>query len=147
MEGVASHHGPVSCAGGGNAAREASIGVRIGQLLSSEITTLGVPTGCQVGKAMRAVASDASGGPTHGVEDPGMCGNSMSENREIPVAPQGLVALGRSEKALGRNPDMHAAGKSDIGVVPGTCRTKPGTARSASTAELGTRPQPKGRGR
>ena len=45
MEGVASHHGPVSCAGGGNIAGEASIGVRIGQALSSEITTLGVPTG------------------------------------------------------------------------------------------------------
>ena len=45
MEGVANHHGPVSCAGGGNIAREASIGVRTGQPLSSEITTLGAPTG------------------------------------------------------------------------------------------------------
>ena len=51
MEGVASHHGPVSCAGGGNVAREASIGVRIGQLLNSEITTFACQSCPDMGKA------------------------------------------------------------------------------------------------
>ncbi len=40
----------------------------------------------------------------------------MHENRETSVAPDGLS--GRSGKAYGRTPDMHAAEGSDSGVVP-----------------------------
>src|SRR5258708_3919539 len=40
----------------------------------------------------------------------------MHENRETSVAPD--VVTGRSGKADGRTPDMHAAEESDLGVVP-----------------------------
>jgi hypothetical protein len=40
----------------------------------------------------------------------------MHENRETSVAPD--VAAGRSGKAHGRTPDMHAAEESDSGIVP-----------------------------
>ena len=95
MEGVASHHGPVSCAGGGNIAGEASIGVRIGQPLSSEITTLGVPTGLsgREGHVGRRVRRERRSDPTES-KTLCMCGSSMPENREIPVVPRGLTALG-----------------------------------------------------
>jgi hypothetical protein len=41
--------------------------------------------------------------------------------------PTGLRAWGRSGKARGRNPDMHAAGKSDIGVVRENVPNKAGS--------------------
>jgi len=41
--------------------------------------------------------------------------------------PTGLRARGRSGKARGRNPDMYAAGKSDIGVVPENVPNKAGS--------------------
>ena len=119
MEGVASHHGPESCAGDGNVAGEALTGVRAGQPLSSEITTLGAPTGLPAweGHAGRRVRRQWRSGPT---ESKTLCmrGNSMHENREIPVAPSAWWSGGRSGKACGCNPDVHAAGKSDIGIVP-----------------------------
>src|SRR5215472_15581995 len=40
----------------------------------------------------------------------------MHENRETCVAPEKVS--GRSGKAVGRTPDMHAAEESDSGVVP-----------------------------
>ena len=40
----------------------------------------------------------------------------MHENREIPAAPDSWV--GPVREGLRSNPDMYAAGKSDIGVVP-----------------------------
>ena len=40
----------------------------------------------------------------------------MHENREISVVP--VIVAGRSGKAVGRTPDLHAAEKSDSGVVP-----------------------------
>ena len=58
-----------------------------------------------------------------------MRGRSMHENREIPAA-SGVAARkpssGRSGKACGRTPDMHAVGKSDIGVVPVNAGNKAG---------------------
>ena len=42
--------------------------------------------------------------------------NFMHENRETSVVPD--VETGRSGKAIGRRPDMHAAEESDSGVVP-----------------------------
>jgi hypothetical protein len=39
----------------------------------------------------------------------------MHENRETSVAPE--ESSGRSGKAIGRTPDMHAAEESDSGVV------------------------------
>jgi len=120
MEGVASHHGPESCAGDGNVAGEALTGVRVGQPLSSEITLdFGAPTVLidREGHTGRRANREWRSGPT---ESKTLCmrGNSMHENREIPVAPSAWWPGGRSGKACGRNPDVYAAGKSDIGVVP-----------------------------
>ncbi len=119
MEGVASHHGPVSCAGGGNSAREASIGVRIGQPLSSEITTLGVPTGLsgREGHAARRDRREWRSDPTESKTL--ACAETLcprtGRSQWLPV---GLRPWGRSGKVRDRNPDTDAAGKSDIGVVP-----------------------------
>jgi hypothetical protein len=49
-------------------------------------------------------------------ETPRTLRNFMHENRETSVAPD--VVTGRSGKAIGRAPDMHAAEESDLGVVP-----------------------------
>ena len=119
MDGVASHHGPVSCAGGGNIAGEASIGVRIGQLLNSEITTLGTPTGLpeREGHAARRVRRERRSGPTESKTlacAETLCPRTGRSQR----FPKGECPWGRSGKARGRNPDMYAVGKSDIGVVP-----------------------------
>jgi len=48
----------------------------------------------------------------------------MHENRETSVAPE--ESSGRSGKAKGRTPDMHAAEESDSGVVPMNQRNKSG---------------------
>ena len=80
MEGVASHHGPESCAGNGNAAGEALTGVRAGQPLSSEIKRSGVPTVLtrREGHAGRRAHREWRPGPT---ESKTLCmrGNSMHE--------------------------------------------------------------------
>ena len=66
MESLASYHGPEPCAGDGNAAGEALTGGNAGQPLSSEITTLGVPTGLtgREGHAGRRVRRERRPGPT-----------------------------------------------------------------------------------
>ena len=47
---------------------------------------------------------------------PGMCGNSMRENREIPCSP--CKVRGRSGKIKDRNPMTDEHGKSDSSIVP-----------------------------
>jgi len=128
MEGVASHHGPVSCAGGGNIAGEASIGVRTGQPLSSEITTLGTPTGLpeREGHAARRVRRERRSGPTES-KTLACAGTLCSRTGRSQRLPKGIRPWGRSGKARDRNPDMHAAGKSDIGVVPENVPNKAGS--------------------
>jgi hypothetical protein len=67
-------------------------------------------------------------GPTES-KTPRMRGNSMHENREIPAVPVGRPrrpSAGRSGKACGHNPDVHAAGKSDTSVVPVNAGNKAG---------------------
>ena len=128
MEGVANHHGPVSCAGGGNVAGESSIGVRIGQLLSSEITTLGAPTelpgreghaGCRVTRERRL-------GPTESKTL--ACAETLcSRTGRSQRFPTGRWLGGRSGTVRDRNPDVHAAGKSDIGIVPGNVPNNAGS--------------------
>ena len=41
----------------------------------------------------------------------------MFENRDISAVPAECVTAGRQGKACGRNPDMYAAEKTDIGIV------------------------------
>jgi len=85
---------------------------------------------------VRGVIASRVIGPAES-ETLGMCGRSMHENREIPSAPVGRrrkPTLGRSGKVSGRNPDMHAAGKSDTSVVPGNAGNN---ARRLSAAGYG----------
>jgi len=124
-EGVASHRGPKPCTGGGNVAGEASAGERAGQPLSSEITPPGCRPRCNVGKATRAVAVSASGGPAPRSRKPCACAEALCARTGRPQwLPVGRWPWGRSGKARGRNPDVDAAGESDIGVVPANVPNK-----------------------
>jgi len=60
--------------------------------------------------------------------------SSMPENREIPSVPAAgrKPWKGRSGKACGHNPDMHAGGKSDRPIVPRKLPNKPGAAASGA---------------
>ena len=140
-EGPASHTGPESCARDGNGTGEALTGVHAGQPLSSEITTSACRPCPDRGKATRArphpreASSDAAESETLR-----MRGSSMHENREIPVAPDGQRPSGRSGKACGRTPDMYAAGKSDIGIVPVIVPNKAGSREAGGYGGTGTPP-------
>ncbi len=75
---------------------------------------------CQGRQHERGVIASRVIGPAES-ENLSMCGSSMHENREIPSAPvsrRRKPPSGRSGKACGHKPDMHAAGKSDTSVVP-----------------------------
>ena len=90
--------------------------------MSSVITRFGAPTayGGREGKTMRGASASRAIGPAES-ETLRMRGSSMHENREIPSAPVGRSRkppLGRSGKACGRKPDMHAGGKSHISILP-----------------------------
>jgi hypothetical protein len=125
MEGVASHHGPKPCAGDGNVAGEASVGVRAGQPLSSEISTLGAPTAwiCREGHAGRRDRREWRSGPTESKTL--ACAEALCARTGRPQwFPVGRWPLGRSGKVCGRNPDVYAAGESDIGVVPANVPNK-----------------------
>jgi RNA-directed DNA polymerase len=127
-EGPASHTGPESCGGGGDAPAEALTGEHAGQPLSSEITTSVCRPCPDRGKAIRAVPlSRKARSGTAESETLRMRGRSMHENREIPAAPDGRRPSGRSGKACGRTPDMYAAGRSDIGIAPVIVPNKAGS--------------------
>ena len=119
-EDPASRPDPESCVRTGNGAGEALTGAHAGQPSSCEIRSSGVPT--LLSEAEGHTEDGAIGEPS---PDPAqsetlcMRGNSSPGKREIPQAPTGLVPRGRSGKAIGRTPDMHAWGKSDDCVVPG----------------------------
>jgi len=129
VEGVASHHGPGSCVGGGNAAGEAWTGVRAGQPLSSEIKQCsGVPTTfrCWEGHVDRRERRERRPDPTESKTlacAEALCTRTGRSQRLL----GGLRPRGRSGKARGRNPDMDASGKSDIGVVPENVPNKAGS--------------------
>ena len=105
-------------------------GESAGQVLSSEITRFGVPTSWpgREGNTMGGVSASRVIGPA---ESKTLCmrGRSLHENREIPAASVGVArkpSSDRSGKACGLTPDMHAVGKSDIGVVPVNAGNKAG---------------------
>lgn len=64
-----------------------------------------------------------------------MCGNSLHGNREIPQVPGDDRSPGRSGKANGHTPDMHAGGKSDDGIVLKKQPNNDGTSPSAEAVE------------
>ena len=116
----ASHPDPESCVGGRKDVGEALTGAHAGQPSSCEIRSSGVPTPlCEAeGHTEGGVIGKPPEDPAQS-ETLSMRGNSLHGKREIPQVPNGLVPRGRSGKAIGRTPDMHAWGKSDDCVVPG----------------------------
>ena len=70
MEGVANHHGPKSCAGGGNVAGEALAGENAGRLLSSEITGPGRRPRWLAGKATQHATVTRVARRSRGVVEP-----------------------------------------------------------------------------
>ena len=135
-KGPASHPDPESCGSGRKASAEALTGAHAGQPSSCEIRSSGVPT-----LLSEAEGHTGTGAIGKSVTDPtqsetlGMRGNSSHGKREIPQVPTGLVPGGRSGKAIGRTPDMHAWGKSDDCVVPGKPLNKGETLSPAEAVE------------
>lgn len=119
MKVIAEHHGPESCAGGREAAREALTGGNAGQPLSSEITLPGCrPRACdREGNTGATLSSELLPGPAES-KTLSMRRHSMDENRETSEVPVAGCEAGRSGKTSGRNSDMHVSEESDIGVVP-----------------------------
>jgi len=132
-KGVANHPDPESCAGGGNIAGEALTGVHAGQVLSSEITSIGVPTlltdgeGHTEDSVNRELSFDAAESKTLS-----MCGNSMRGNRETLGISLPDGGGERSEKAGGRTSDMHVPGESDSSIVPEKQTNKAGSSAAES---------------
>src|SRR6516164_7837439 len=119
QKGLATHLDPASCAGSRKATGEALTGAHAGQPLSSEITSIGVPTPCYEGEgntfggAKREPLGDAAESETLG-----MRGNSVRENRETPGTPAADGGAGRPEKASSLTSGMHVPGESDDLIVP-----------------------------
>ena len=77
-EGLANHSDPESCAGIREGVSEALIGERAGQPLSCERLKSRVPTRFETWRAARTGALGRASGRPGVVEDPGMCGRSLS---------------------------------------------------------------------
>jgi RNA-directed DNA polymerase len=119
VKGVAHHHGPESCVARREARGEALTGESAGQPLSSEIEYSGAPTLLYGGEGH--TGGDAKREPSPGpAESKTLCmrGHPTHENRERPPASVNPQPTDRSGKAIGRKPDAHAGGQSDIGIVP-----------------------------
>ena len=114
MKVIAEHHGPESCVGGRESAREALTGGSAGQPLSSEITSRGCrPRACVwEGNTAGDVISEPPTGPAES-ETLSMRGHSMFENRETSEISADGCAAGRPGKTSGHKPGMHASEESD----------------------------------
>jgi len=116
-EGLASHSGPESCACSRKGTGEALTGVRTGRVLSCEIRrNQGADTVAMCGRPHGDVHYGECIIDPAQSETPGMCGNSMRENREIPCFPREYVTRGRTGE--NNTPVMHEHGKSDSPIVP-----------------------------
>ena len=142
-EGVAHHTDPESCAGGGNIMGEALTGENAGRVLSSEITSVGVPTSCCEGEGhtkgyvQRELPFDAAESET-----PSMRGHSIRGNRETRKAP----SPNHGRDGWGRRipkPDMYADRESDDSIVPEKRANNAGTPVAESVEERGS---PEGNG-
>jgi len=81
-EGVAAHSGPESCGHARKVVLEALTGVRAGRVLSRENTVPGAHAVVSAEGNTNHPAMARDGGPGV-VEDPGMYGSILRENREI----------------------------------------------------------------
>src|SRR4051794_5147256 len=127
IEGVATRDDPESCACTREGAGEALTGARMGSVLSRENRQSGAPTPLSEaeGNTTRERYREPSSGPARS-ETRSTCGNSLRENREIPVPPAVDGAASRAGKAKCRTPAMHGPGKSDRPMVPAKPPNKAG---------------------
>jgi len=100
IEGLASHDGPESCVGFREEVGEALTGERAGRDIEPRNP---IERGCRrrppKRKATRPGAIARAPGRPRAVEDPGMCGLSMRENREVHWLPALDGEAGRKGKA------------------------------------------------
>ncbi len=136
-EGLASHSGPESCAGGGNIPGEALTGVHTGQLLSSESPSPACRPDSLQGKATPEAPLNCEV-PEDAAESKNlrMCGNSMHENREAPSVSRS-DDLERPEKD-DRTSGMYADGDSDDPIVPRNQANNGGQPPAESGEERGS---------
>ena len=132
-KGVANRPDPESCAGDGNIAGEALTGAHAGQPLSSEITSIGVPTLSDKGEGNIDEATLNRKPPLDAAESEtlSMCGNSMHGNRETLEAPLPVWRQGTVREGL-----LPYAGHARF----------QGVGRSHSTEEAGEQSRPEGGG-
>ena len=91
-EGLATHGGPESCVDVPRGRGEALTGARAGRAIEPRNQRSGVPTLCNLRKAIPPVAlSRAAGGPARS-ENQGMCGTCMREIREGPWPPVRVIS-------------------------------------------------------
>jgi hypothetical protein len=90
IEGLAIHGGPESCVGVREGVGEALAGVRVGGLLSREISSSGCRRRTTGRKATSPVAGCEWPADPARSENPGMRGISMRENREARWLPVGV---------------------------------------------------------
>lgn len=92
IEGVATHDDPESCVVVRKVGDEALTGARAGQVLSREITEIGVPTLSTKaeGNTARCDTRELRGDPARS-ETLCMYGTSMRENREVPRSPVRVI--------------------------------------------------------
>jgi hypothetical protein len=127
-KGLASHPGPESCVRGGNAAGEALTGEHAGQLLSCEINYFRGPTSLTEAEGNTADGVSASHRRPLRSRRPCACVEAPRAEPGRSYRCPSNGGAGRSGKASGRNPDMHACGKSDGRIVP---RKRANNARSS----------------
>jgi hypothetical protein len=126
VEDVANHNGPESCGAAREGDDEALTGERIGRVLSHEINALP-----RERRALRDADDVEVDGRQHRMhrnrkahlgsarsETPGMYGNTLCGNREIPSPPAEQRAAGRIGKSRDVKPMMNGGGKSDSSKVP-----------------------------
>jgi len=135
-KGLANHLDPESCAGDREVAGEALTGAHAGQPLSSEITSVGVPTqyGDGEGNMKDGVKRESSRDAAES-ETLSMRGNSMRENRETSKAPSPATGEGRPEKAYSRTTGVNVFEESDDLVVPAKRANKVGQPATAESVE------------
>ncbi len=135
-KGLANHLGPESCADDRKVVGEALTGEDAGQPLSSEITSIGVPTSCYEGEGhARSDVTRKSFFDAAESETLGMRGSSMRENRETPTVSSTDGGEERPEKGVSPTSGMHVVGESDDLVVPAKRANKAGPSAAAESVE------------